>query len=106
MLELLKCNSTSFTTSSSLLVLANNSIFFPNLFQKKNKAGENRFLGTDTEFCGKINDPKMAQFSKFKLLFASKLNLNEDQFYREIAKYDYFNNLKIILKIVEKLSVW
>ena len=41
----------------------------------------------------------MAQFSKFKLLFALKLNLIGGQFYREISKFGNFINLKIIIKL-------
>ena len=50
----------------------------------------------------KVYGPKMDQFSKFKMLFTLKLNLNVGQFYREISKFGYFNNFQTILKIVEK----
>ena len=35
------------------------------------------------------NKPKMAQFSKLKLLFVLKLNKNGSQFRREISKFSY-----------------
>ena len=43
----------------------------------------------------------MAQFWEFKMLFASKQNLSGGQFFGEISKFSYFNNLQIILKIVK-----
>ena len=36
---------------------------------------------------------KMAQFSKFKLPFASKQNINGGQFYKEISKFGLFQKV-------------
>ena len=43
----------------------------------------------------------MAQFSKFKLLFALKLNLNESQFYKKI-KFCLFQKVEKNQNKVEK----
>ena len=44
----------------------------------------------------------MAWFSKFKLLFALKLNFDRGQFYKEISKFDYLNKWE---KIQNKVGV-
>ena len=36
----------------------------------------------------------MAQFSKFKMPFAKKLNFDWGQFYKEISKFGYFKKLE------------
>ena len=41
-----------------------------------------------------MNKPKMAQFFKFKMLFALDINFNGAQFYREISKFGYFKKLE------------
>ena len=50
----------------------------------------------------------MAQFSKFKLLFAlPQLNFNGGQFYKGITKFGYFKKLKrvrIKMKWLKKLK--
>ena len=43
----------------------------------------------------------MAQFLKFKVLFAVRLYLNGGQFCTEISNFGYFDNLQIILKRVK-----
>ena len=36
----------------------------------------------------------MARFSKFKCLFALKLNFNGSQFYKDITKFSFFKKWK------------
>ena len=47
----------------------------------------------------------MAHFSKFKIIFALKENINGGQFYSEQLKYGYFNNLQIMLAIIRKSQI-
>ena len=42
---------------------------------------------------------------KIQVVLTSKLNLNGDQFSREISKFDYLNNLQIILKEVKNFKI-
>ena len=49
-----------------------------------------------------MNKPKMAQYSKFKLLFALKQDLNGGQFYREMSNLGFFKNLEKIKIKFEK----
>ena len=43
---------------------------------------------------GMTNQPKMAQFSNFKLPVTLKLNFNWGQFYKEISKFGCFKKWK------------
>ena len=46
----------------------------------------------------------MAWFSKFKFLFAIKLNFNGGQFYKEISNFGYFQKLEKIRLQFEKVE--
>ena len=46
-----------------------------------------------------MNKPKMAEFSKLKLLFILKQNFNGGQFYNGISKLGYFKKLEKVWKI-------
>ena len=46
----------------------------------------------------------MARFSKFKMLFALKLNLNGVNYIEEISKFGCFNNLQITFKVAQKVE--
>ena len=48
-----------------------------------------------TERSKKKKKPQMAQFFKFKLVFALKLNFIGGQFCREMSNFGYFNSSKI-----------
>ena len=47
--------------------------------------------------------PKMACFSKFKFLFALKLNFNGGQFYKEIFNFSYFKKLENKIMVGNKI---
>ena len=47
----------------------------------------------------------MAQFSKFKLLEALKLNFNGGQFYKETPNFGYFKKLKYKNTVLKKFNI-